>query len=76
MLDKVRKVTALMWAQKLRIEIIFRHGAAIKLWEKRSDEMLGSDHNDQIDPISFSQTLDAGWPALQTPVPHQVVLGG
>ena len=30
----------------------------------------------QINPISFSQTLDAGWLALQTPVHCQVVLGG
>ena len=31
---------------------------------------------DQINPISFSQTLGAGWLALQTPVHCQVVLGG
>ena len=38
---------------------------------------VGSDHNNQIDPISFSQTLGVGcWLALQTPVDGQVVLGG
>ena len=50
--------------------MIFRHR---ELVEKARTEGY---RTDQIDLISFSQTLGACWLALQTPVHCQVVLGG